>query len=182
MKSVRERLHPAWERHLERMRAYELRSAKRLPSWRTRQRRRRLALVLLLAVAMMITGAALLDAHSIWIFFALWLGGCLIWIAAWGLLRTLTGQMTSSFSSLLDEREREWRHRVTYFGFYVTIFLMLAAMLYTMIISNQAEGAMRGATMMGALAFVGTTIPTAMLAWTLPDDDPEDLLEESDHA
>jgi hypothetical protein len=42
-----------------------------------------------------------------------------------------------------------------------------------MVSSNQAEAAMRGATMMGAMA-----VP----AWTLPDDDPEDLLEEPENA
>ncbi|WP_284742953.1 hypothetical protein [Amycolatopsis sp. RTGN1] len=145
------RLAAYWERKLDKMDEHELRHSRRLPGWRTRRRRRTLTAVLALADLGLIAGASVFTTESDWLFGVLWMGGVLLGGGAFVLLRILTGRMSGGFSRLLDEREREWRHRVTYGGF-------------------------RGVMMLSAL-LVNGTIPTIVLGWSLPDDDPEDFAE-----
>jgi hypothetical protein len=85
--------------------------------------------------------------------------------------------MSGSFSRLLDEREREWRHRVTYIGYQALSYLMLIAMFYSLFAAHTENGGVRGAMMLSALLVTGTTIPAVVLGWSLPDDDPEDFEE-----
>jgi len=58
MTGLQERLAGYWERQLQRMDDRELRHARRLPTWRNRQRRRRLAAVVVLGDLALIAGAA----------------------------------------------------------------------------------------------------------------------------
>ncbi|MDT7727268.1 MAG: hypothetical protein QOI21_3844 [Actinomycetota bacterium] len=44
-------------------------------------------------------------------------------------------------------------------------------MIYTAIISDQADAGYRATTMTGALLVFRTSVPTVILGWTLPDDD-----------
>lgn len=178
MNSIRNWFSASWDSQLERMKANQLKNAKRFSAWHTRRHRRGLAPVLLLGVAVMTIGAVCLGNKNPWIFLGLWVGGFLIGTTARVLLHTLTGTMNIGISALLDEREREWRHRVTYIGFQVLCCLMLIPMLYTMAISNQPDAAMRGAMMMAATLVLGSTVPTIVLAWSLPDADREDLADE----
>lgn len=176
------RFSKTYDRYVERIREQELRNARRLPTWRTRQRRRTLTVITLLGSAAMIAGAVIIRADSRWGFLAVWGSGFAVGGLAWMLLRVLTGRMTSTLSVLLDEREREWRHRVTYVGFQVSICLMLITMFYTILISNGPDSTLRAAMMMNAMACLAATVPTLVVAWTLPDDDPDDFDEEEAHA
>jgi hypothetical protein len=97
--------------------------------------------------------------------------------SAFVLLRILTGRMSGGFSRLLDEREREWRHRVTYIGFQILSYLMIVAMIYGLVVADTEDGGVRGAMMLSALLVTGTTMPSIVLGWSLPDDDPEDFGE-----
>ncbi|MEV7037127.1 hypothetical protein [Amycolatopsis sp. NPDC051061] len=171
------RLAAYWERRLDEMDERELRHSRRLPGWRTRRRRRALTRALVLADLGLIAGASIFTTGSEWLFSSLWGGGILLGGASFVLLRILTGRMSGGFSRLLDEREREWRHRVTYVGFQILSYLMIAAMLYTVVVAHTEDGGLRGAMMMSALLVTGTTIPTIVLGWSLPDDDPEDFEE-----
>jgi hypothetical protein len=82
----------------------------------------------------------------VWLFAVRWGVGFATGAFGFIRLRIVTGKMSDSFSRLLDEREREWRHR--------------------------------GATML----VTAGTVPSLILGWTLPDDDPEDFLEPGDGA
>ena len=175
------RLAAYWERKLDKMDERELRHSRRLPGWRTRRRRRTLTAVLALADLGLIAGAAVFTTAGDWLFGILWLGGVLLGGGAFVLLRILTGRMSGGFSRLLDEREREWRHRVTYIGYQALAFLMVAALIYSLLIAHADEGGVRGAMMLSALLVTGTTIPTIVLGWSLPDDDPEDFEEGDAH-
>ncbi|SFK94815.1 hypothetical protein [Amycolatopsis sacchari] len=159
----------AFYAHLEER---ERRRARRLPGWRTRKHRRALAVMLV------VSGSAMVAIAALWrrdlVFTGLWCLGYLVWLVAFVLLRILTGKMSSSFSALLDEREREWRHRVTYVGYQVLVVLMIAAVCYLIAITGRPDAASRGGFMLAALLLLGTSVPTVLLGWTLPDDVTED--------
>jgi MFS family permease len=171
------RLAAYWERRLDKMDERELRHSRRLPGWRTRRHRRVLTAALVVADLALIVGASIFTTGSDWLFGTLWLGSILVGGGTFVLLRILTGRMSGGFSRLLDEREREWRHRVTYVGFQILSYLMIVAMIYGLVVAGTEDGGFRGVMMMSALLVTGTTIPTIVLGWSLPDDDPEDFEE-----
>jgi hypothetical protein len=171
------RLASYWERRLEKMDARELRHSQRLPGWRDRRHRRALVAALVAADLGLIVSASIFTAGNDWRYGALWMGSILVGGSAFVLLRILTGRMSGGFSLLLDEREREWRHRVTYIAFQILSYLMIAAMIYSLLVADTEDGGYRGAMMMSALLVTGTTIPSMLLGWSLPDDDPEDFEE-----
>jgi membrane-bound metal-dependent hydrolase YbcI (DUF457 family) len=171
------RLAAYWERQLDKMDERELRQAQRLPGWRTRRHRRALASVLVAADLGLIVGAAIYTTGNDWVYGAVWMSSILVGSGAFVLLRILTGRMSGGFSRLLDEREREWRHRVTYIGFQTLSYLMIVAMIYGLVVADTEDGGVRGAMMLSALLVTGTTMPSIVLGWSLPDDDPEDFGE-----
>ncbi len=171
------RLAEYWERQLDKLDARELRHAKRLPTWRTRARRRQLTKVVAVADVAFIVAAATFKLSPEWVFFVLWMGGAIVGGVGFFLLRILTGRMSGSFSRLLDEREREWRHRITFIGYQALVYLMIIAMFYSIALANQPDGSWRGVIMMSALLVTGSTVPSMVLGWSLPDDDPEDFEE-----
>ncbi|MEC3979599.1 hypothetical protein [Amycolatopsis sp. H20-H5] len=169
-----------WEAQLGRIEQLEAKRAKKLPTWRTRKRRRQLVALVMVGDLLLIAGAAVLRAQEQWVFAVLWFGGCVLGGVPHHLLRILTGKMSSSFSRQLDEREREWRHRVTYVGYQTLAYLMIAGVIYLLVIAKQADSAYRGAIMITALLIGGATVPTGVLGWSLPDDDPEDFIAEGE--
>jgi hypothetical protein len=181
MTEERSRLAAYWERQLDKMDERELRHAQRLPGWRDRRHRRALAVVLVAGDLVLIVSATMFTVVNDWVYFSSWAGSILLGGTAFALLRILTGRMSGGFSRLLDEREREWRHRVTYIGYQTLAFLMVAALIYSLLIAHAEEGGVRSAMMLSALLVTGTTIPTIVLGWSLPDDDPEDFEEGDAH-
>ncbi|WP_410613722.1 hypothetical protein [Amycolatopsis sp. lyj-109] len=173
------RLAAYWERQLDKLEEAERKRARRLPGWRTRKHRRALVAVLIAADLALVAGATQFRADPRWTFPAFWLTGLVAGGFAFLTLRVLTGRMSGSFSRLLDEREREWRHRVTYIGYQALSYLMLIAMCYGLIVADTAA---QGAMMLSALLVTGTTIPAIVLGWSLPDDDPEDFEEGMENA
>ncbi|MEU5265347.1 hypothetical protein [Amycolatopsis sp. NPDC021455] len=171
------RLAAYWERQLDKLDEREQRRARKLPGWRTRKRRRTLTLVVAAGDAGLIVAAAVFKTTPPWVFFVLWLGAFVVGGAGFVLLRILTGRISGGFSRLLDEREREWRHRITFIGYEVLVYLMIVAMFYAMAVADLPEGGWRGAMMLSALLVTGATIPSIVLGWSLPDDDPEDFEE-----
>lgn len=170
-----------WEKQLDNLERIEAKRAHKLPRWRTTKRRRNLVVLAVAGDLLLIVGAVMLRSPQPWVFTALWFTGCLVGGVPYYLLRILTGRMSSSFSRLLDEREREWRHRVTYIGYQTLAAMTVIGMLYLLLIAKQADAAVRGAIMFAALLTAGSTVPTLVLGWTLLDDDPEDLAEEGNH-
>ncbi|WP_103355372.1 hypothetical protein [Amycolatopsis sp. CA-128772] len=171
------RLAAYWDRQLDKLDEKERLRAHQLPGWRNRRHRRPLVAVLAVADLALIAGAATFAVGHKWVFPTLWLSGLVAGGFAFVLLRILTGRMSGGFSRLLDEREREWRHRVTYTGYQILSYLMVIALLYSLLIAPTEEGGARGAMMLSALLVTGTTVPSMLLGWALPDDDPEDFEE-----
>lgn len=171
------RLAAYWEHQLDKLDDWEEQKSRRLPGWRDRKHRRALTAVLGVADLALVGGAAVFTKVDDDLFFSLWGAGLVAGGAAFFLLRILTGRMCGGFSRLLDEREREWRHRVTYLGYQALSFLMVAALIYLVVVSDTTDGGYRGALMMSALLVTGTTVPAIVLGWSLPDDDPEDFEE-----
>jgi hypothetical protein len=122
----------------------------------------------------MITGAVLRRKDGIAVLSTHWFDGYVVWLVSFALLRVLTGKMPRSFSVPLDERERGWRHRVSYLVYQVLTVLMLAETGYLLAIDRRQEAALHGAIMVGGLLVLGCPVPTIILGWALPDDDPED--------
>ncbi|WP_410581516.1 hypothetical protein [Amycolatopsis sp. lyj-108] len=179
MSEERGRLAAYWERRLERLDEIERKRALRLPTWRTRKRRRTLSVLVLTGNLILIIGAATFRSQPSTLFVVCWFGGCVVAGGAYYLLRILTGKMSGGFSLRLDEREREWRHRVTFISYQILVGLMMIAVLYSLIIADTEDGGVRGAMMACALLVTGTTLAGVILGWTLPDDDPEDFDEVS---
>ncbi|MFI9454653.1 hypothetical protein [Amycolatopsis sp. NPDC052450] len=177
MSEERGRLAAYWERQLERLDEIERKRALRLPTWRTRKRRRTLSVLVLTGDLILIAGAAMFHSQPSTLFVVCWFGGCVIAGGAHYLLRILTGKMSGGFSLRLDEREREWRHRVTFVSYQILVVLMLIAVFHSLIIADTEDGGVRGAMMACALLVTGTTLSGVILGWTLPDDDPEDFEE-----
>ena len=176
------RLAAYWERQLDKLDEREQQRARKLPSWRTRKRRRTLAIVLVAANVVFVASAAVLSIVPQWLYFGLWSSGFAVGAVAYTLLKILTGRMSGGFSRLLDEREREWRHRVTYVGYQALVGLMLVAVIYGLFVANADDGGFRGATMLATLLAAGSTVPPIVLGWSLPDDDPEDFEEGLENA
>ncbi|GHF44026.1 hypothetical protein FHX82_001912 [Amycolatopsis bartoniae] len=166
-----------WDVFLAHLEERERRRARRLPGWRTRKHRRALTVLLVVASLVMIVGALCYRRDDIALFAVLWIGGYIAWMVPFALLRILTGRMSSSFNANLDERERDWRHRVSYAGYQVLALLMVVAMLYLIGIARQPDAALRGAFMLCSLLLLGCSVPTVLLGWTLPDDVAEDSVE-----
>jgi hypothetical protein len=92
-------------------------------------------------------------------------------------IRTCFTDAMKPYLDLAEEQERLLRYRVTYVGYQLMGAAMLLAMFYTAIISEQADAGYRATTMIGALLVFSTSVPTVILGWTLPDDDPEDFID-----
>ncbi|MFI6029647.1 hypothetical protein [Amycolatopsis magusensis] len=177
MTALRERFSASWERRLEAQDRRERVRARQLHRWRTRRHRRRFAALVLAGNLLTIAAALVAHRQIPWVFAALWIGGLVVWMAGFTLLRVLSGRMSTAFSELLDEREREWRHRANYAGYQAFCALVLVGFSYLMVIADTADAAYRGAMMLAALMVVGLSVPTWVLAWSLPDDDLEDFIE-----
>ncbi|KZB87338.1 hypothetical protein [Amycolatopsis regifaucium] len=178
MSDQRGRLAAYWERQQERWEEVERKRARRLPAWRTRKRRRTLSVLVVAGDLILIVGATLFHRQPELYFVLAWFGGAVIAGLAHYLLRILTGKMSGGFSLRLDEREREWRHRVTFVSYQVLVVLMFISVLYGLIVAGTDNGGARGAMMTCALLVTGTTLSGVVLGWTLPDDDPEDFAED----
>jgi MFS family permease len=176
------RLAAYWERQQERFEELERKRARKLPTWRTRRRRRTLSVLVILGDLILITGAALFKSQPDLVFIVVWFAGAVLAGGCHTLLRVLTGKMSGGFSLRLDEREREWRHRVTYVSYQILVALMMISVFYGIFISQTQDSGFRAAMMACALLVTGTTLSPVILGWTLPDDDPEDFDEEVDPA
>lgn len=159
-----------WGRWVDHLEERERRRAQKLPSWRTQRRRRALTMLLAGTNLALIVVAVLLYQDQLRWSYLVWVGLFAVWMLPFALLRILTGKMSSSFSALLDEREREWRHRVSYAGYHSLCVLMIIALFYLLAIAEQPHAAERGAMMLATLLLVGSSVPAMLLGWTLPDD------------
>lgn len=167
-------LHRAWDRAQQRGEQRRRRMARQLPRWRTRARRRTLVVTwLLIPLVMIVMSVALSWTH---VYMAMvFLAVLASWYPFWLVLRVLTTASAEAVAACLDERERAVRNKLGYVAFNV---LITANMLIVFYISANDGDPIIGVRIMFLLVscvLLSVSVPTALLAWRMPDDDPEDL-------
>lgn len=144
---------------------------------RTRSERRRLAIAAVIGHLVMIAGAALLRQPTLWFAVGLMIPGLCLCVGTVAVLRKAVGRPASAAADL-DERELLLRNRAHYTAFQGICLLMLVDLAYGLYAAGQPDSGSLLSAMTAALLVLGTSLPALSLAWTLPDDDPEDFDEE----
>ncbi|MCP3801477.1 hypothetical protein NLX83_19650 [Allokutzneria sp. A3M-2-11 16] len=140
----------------------------------TRARRRNVALVVLIGFACMIAGAALFRDPTLVVSAVLMAVGLLLGVGGTFVLRSRTGR-AAGHGEDLDERDTELRDAAHYRSYQAFGALMLADLAYGLVVAGHPEAGSLTAAMTATLFLLGTAMPALNLAWTLPDDDPEDF-------
>jgi peptidoglycan/LPS O-acetylase OafA/YrhL len=146
-----------------------------LPGWRNRRTRRRaLAAWLVCAVATLVVGLFAGDLRGA-AFFAWW-GLLVITVVLQMLNKVLTNNIGERSARLLDERELALRGRCGYVGFLVAVLSMVIAAM--VLASTPLSGAPFGSfVLLVSLVALVSNVPTGLLAWQLPDDEPDPIAE-----
>lgn len=165
--NTREERRPEMRDDAERLRERAYRS---MPSWRTRARRRTLvALVLAIAVAAVV--GVHLAPGVIYVPLVGVVAGCVPFLA----LRLLTRGVAESADGKLDERDRILRDTAMRRSFVVLMYGVGALLAYVVVTQGFPHLADRLIGLLITAAWAGSIAPTLALAWSLPDDDPDDL-------
>jgi hypothetical protein len=125
----------------------------RLPGWRTRRVRR--------------------PAFDNFAFFGAMAG---ITVLLQSLTKLLTNNINGRTARLLDERELALRGRYGYVGFLVAVWSMVIAAVVLGVTPIKALPYGPFALLISLVALVGN-VPSALLAWQLPDDEPDPIAE-----
>ncbi|APU17643.1 MULTISPECIES: hypothetical protein [Actinoalloteichus] len=164
----------AHQRRLERL-------DRTLPAWRDRAHRRPLVVTCgataVAGVLVTVTSGGEPSWRQL-----LWLGLVVLWIAQWILLRVVTRGISESSTLVLDERESALRDRATRYGFITAMTLNGAVCGALGSLGAQQVTAAHLAVVIASVTLFCGTVPVGVLAWTLPDDDPADLLDEVEEA
>lgn len=152
---------------MERRREQAFRS---MPSWRTRLRRRLLVGAVGVVVAAAVSGIHVVPANTLVPLAGMFVGS-LVLIA----LRILTRGVAESVDSQLDERDRRLRDTAVRRAFLLVIGVVAVLACYVAATQGLPGLADRMLGLLITLLWVGGLAPTMVLAWILPDDDPEDL-------
>ncbi|MDR7301468.1 hypothetical protein [Haloactinomyces albus] len=161
-------------RHRERRRRQLMGRA--LPNWRVRSRRRVLALLWLFGPLSLITMTLALEWGNPvlpWIYTPILVS----WFPLGMILRVLTAASIDSSDSVLDERERQVRDSLTRVAFTV---LLVCNFLLVVYLGQPDPGPLlvsKATVLLICSILLSTSVPTALLAWRMPDDDPEDFDE-----
>jgi hypothetical protein len=168
MNTFRDRFHAQQERSLEQYSRW-------LPTWRNHGVRRRAVMSWLLATPAMIAlstvagdpGSALL---------LVWLGLMPITVVFQLVNNVLTNNVGERPARLLDERELALRGRGSYVGFLVAVWgMVIVAVLLALTPLKQLPFGPFVVIM--SLAMLASGTPNALLAWQLPDDEPDPIAE-----
>src|SRR5690606_2656070 len=110
-----------------------------------------------------------------------WLPAALIFLPAWTCLQIVSGRQSDAPRHALDEREIAERNSARSIGLSVAQALLLIP-IFTLLfgasidsLDHQALAYSMGGLALASILFSGC-LPAVLLAWTRPDDDPEDLL------
>ncbi|MBA8826764.1 hypothetical protein FHX42_004143 [Saccharopolyspora lacisalsi] len=168
------RMHQAWAEALQRGEQRRHRMAQRLPSWRTRPRRRALVALWLPVPLALIVLTLTLDWDNP-VTSLVYLAVLAVWYPFWLVLRVLTTASAEAIVALLDEREVEVRNRLSFVSLSVLSTANLLIVFYLIFNHDDPLIAIRTAYLLIACILLAASVPTALLAWRMPDDDPEDL-------
>lgn len=150
-----------------------------MPNWRTRRRRRILAVAVVALIALMF--AVAIASYFTMAAAIVWLPAALIFLPAWTCLQIVSGRQSDAPRHALDEREIAERNSARSIGLSVAQALLLIP-IFTLLfgasidsLDHQALAYSMGGLALASILFSGC-LPAVLLAWTRPDDDPEDLL------
>ena len=168
MTTFKQRYHAQQERSAARYAAW-------LPGWRNRRVRRRALLAwLACAVATLVVGLFAGDIRSA--VFLVWWGLLVITVVLQMLNKVLTNNIGERTARLLDERELALRGRCGYVGFLVAVWSMVIA---AMVLASTPLGSTPFGpfVLLVSLIALASNVPTGLLAWQLPDDEPDPIAE-----
>jgi len=149
-----------------------------LPNWRTRHRRRILAGAVVTLIALMFV-TAIASYSTRWAAIA-WMPVTLLFLPTWTCLQIVSGRQSDAPRHALDEREIAERNSARSIGLSVAqglLMLPIFALLWSASldsIDHRALAYSAGGFALASILFSGC-LPAVLLAWTRPDDDPEDL-------
>ncbi|MEV1134391.1 hypothetical protein ACIBED_12500 [Rhodococcus coprophilus] len=150
-----------------------------LPGWRTQHRRRILAgTVIALISAMFVISVATYFFPAVAL---VWLLVVFAFLPAWTCLQIVSGRQSDAPRHALDEREIAERNSARSIGLSVAQSLLIVpifALLWSPpfdFIDHRALCYSAGGFALAAILFSGC-LPAVLLAWTRPDDDPEDQI------
>ncbi|MFX1756382.1 hypothetical protein [Rhodococcus sp. As11] len=150
-----------------------------MPNWRTRRRRRILAGAVVALIALMFV-TAIASYFTMWAAIV-WLPVALIFLPTWTCLQIVSGRQSDAPRHALDEREIAERNSARSIGLSVAqglLMLPIFALLWSASIASIDHRALAysaGGFALASILFSGC-LPAVLLAWTRPDDDPEDVL------
>lgn len=150
-----------------------------MPNWRTRRRRRILAVAVTVLIALMFATA--ITSYFTMTAAVVWLPVALIFLPTWTCLQIVSGRQSDAPRHALDEREITERNSARSIGLSVAQALLLVPIFILLFgasidsLDHQALAYSMGGFALAAILFSGC-LPAVLLAWTRPDDDPEDLL------
>lgn len=151
--------------------------AKWLPGWRTQHRRRILAGSVTALIAAMFVISVL--CYFVPVVAIAWIPVVLVFLPAWTSLQIVSGRQSDAPRHALDEREIAERNSARSIGLSVAQTLLLLpifALLWSPpfdFVDHRALCYSAGGFALAAILFSGC-LPAVLLAWTRPDDDPED--------
>ncbi|QUQ69420.1 hypothetical protein [Kutzneria sp. CA-103260] len=168
MNSFKERFHAQQERNMEQY-------ANWLPGWRNRRTRRRVVIGWLIA-ALATIGLSTVAGHPGSGILLVWMALLLITVLFQLLNKVLTNNVGERSARLLDERELALRGRSSYVGFLVATWSMIvAAVLFA--VTPIGGLPLAPFVVLMSLAMLASNTPSALLAWQLPDDEPDPIAE-----
>ncbi|WP_016694982.1 hypothetical protein [Rhodococcus rhodochrous] len=150
-----------------------------MPDWRTRHRRRILAVAVTVLIALMF--AIAITSYFTMAAAVVWLPVALIFLPTWTCLQIVSGRQSDAPRHALDEREITERNSARSIGLSVAQALLLVPIFVLLFgasidsLDHQALAYSMGGFALASILFSGC-LPAVLLAWTRPDDDPEDLL------
>lgn len=155
-----------------------------LPSWRSRRRRRILVATLaVIFVLMFVVGLVCLTNMRIGP--PLWLPAGVLFMVVWTILQIVSGRQGDAPRDALDEWEIAQRDSARSIGLTVTQFLAFLPATF-LVVAGTADLAIERSNLAYAAGIlvltaliVGGCTPAMILAWTRPDPDPDDPLEQA---
>ncbi|QBJ97402.1 hypothetical protein ERC79_16750 [Rhodococcus sp. ABRD24] len=163
---------------------HEAQTSKWLTGWRTRSRRRALVVVLIaLFAGLFATAAGSYFSETITL---AWVGLVLLFLPVWTILQIVSSRQSDAPRLALDEREIAERNSARSIGLTAVQWLLLVPILALTWgttfdgIDHRALAYSGGTAALTAL-LLGGCLPAMILAWSLPDPDPDDFHPENTH-
>lgn len=167
MNTFKDRFHARQERNAA---AY----ADWLPWWRNQRSRRITVGAWLVCVVALLPLSPVAGTPTT--VFTAWISVLAITVTLQTVHKVLTNNMGERTARLLDERELALRGRCSYVGFLVAVWSMvIAALVLAMTpLKYLPYGPF---VLIMSLAMLASKVPTALLCWQLPDDEPDPIAE-----